>query len=143
MILKVAEANAEPILQKLRTVAASVKILDGGVFMSRAQNDEALKRKREQQEEALRTTDRSLVGRLLALRGDGGDSKSRRRDGPGACCISVSAAVFVRLQTWNSPALLRSRGLAILNRLTAAQASGLRTKEIITNDADELAAAED
>ena len=75
VVLKVAEANAEPILQRLRTVAASVKIMDSGTFMSRVQNDEALKRKREQQDEALRTTDSSLVGRLLALRGDGGTAR--------------------------------------------------------------------
>ncbi|CAE7868876.1 unnamed protein product [Symbiodinium microadriaticum] len=110
VILKVAEANAEPILQRLRAAAASVKILDRDTFMSRVQTDESLKRKREQQDEALRATDSSLVGRLLALRGDGGDSKSRRRDG--------------------------SRALAILNRLTAVQASGLRTREIVTNEVD-------
>ena len=47
------------------------------------------------------------------------------------------------MRVWNLPVLLRSRALAILNRLTAVQASGLRTKEIITNDADEQAPAED
>ena len=92
VILKVAEANAEPILQRLRAAAASVKILDRDTFMSRVQTDESLKRKREQQDEALRATDSSLVGRLLALRGDGGDSKSRRRDGSGACRVLVPSA---------------------------------------------------
>ncbi|CAE7944291.1 unnamed protein product [Symbiodinium sp. KB8] len=76
VVLKVAEADAEPVLQKLRR-AATVKVLDSGAFTARAQNDEALKRKREQQDEALRATDSTLVGRLLALRGEGGDMKSR------------------------------------------------------------------
>ena len=147
VVLKVAEANAEPILQRLRTVAAAVRVMDSGTFTSRMQHDEALKRKREQQDEALRATDTSLVGRLLALRGDGGDSKSRRRDGSGACRVSVSLTAFVRFQRkrlWNFPVLLRSRALAILNRLTAVQASGLRTREIITtNDADEPAPPEE
>ena len=87
VVLKVAEADAEPVLQKLRR-AATVKVLDSGAFTARAQNDEALKRKREQQDEALRATDSTLVGRLLALRGEGGDMKSRRHDGSGPCCVS-------------------------------------------------------
>ena len=144
LVLKAAEANAEPIFQKLRT-AATVKILDSGAFTARAQSDEALKRKREQQDEALKATDSSLVGRLLALRGEGGDMKSRRRDGSGPCCVCGCAAALRGLQkvrAWILSALPRSRGLAILNRLTAAQASGLRTKEIVTNDVDEDVVAE-